>query len=267
MWMMHVCHVYADTCVMSHMNDACHIYMSCITWMTEACHIWMSRVTYAWVMSYMNEPCHIWLSHVTFAWVMLHMNDAAKCSVLQRVAPARASHPLKLSMPSPSTSCRSNWNRETQRKRETHTRAHTHTHTHTRMQQKNQNDYKNTNYTGNVSGSKYVEVQNTVVIHIINVSGRAMRSEMTCPIRRSILTHDMPKEASIFTLLYITLYPQPVNGPRSFLDTKYVHVIPCLILTLLYEACHIWMSRVTYAWVMSYMNEPCHICMRHVKYE
>ena len=30
------------------------------------------------------------------------------------------------------------------------------------------------------------------------------------------------------------------------------------------ESCHIWMSHVTYEWVMSHMNESCHIWMSHV---
>jgi len=30
------------------------------------------------------------------------------------------------------------------------------------------------------------------------------------------------------------------------------------------ELCHIWMSHVTYEWVMSHMNESCHIWMSHV---
>jgi len=30
------------------------------------------------------------------------------------------------------------------------------------------------------------------------------------------------------------------------------------------ESCHIWMSHVTYEWVMWYMNESCHIWMSHV---
>jgi len=33
------------------------------------------------------------------------------------------------------------------------------------------------------------------------------------------------------------------------------------------ESCHIWMSHVTYKWVMSHMNESCHIQMSHVTYE
>ena len=33
------------------------------------------------------------------------------------------------------------------------------------------------------------------------------------------------------------------------------------------ESCHIWMSHVTYEWVMSHMNESCHIWMSHVTYE
>jgi len=31
-------------------------------------------------------------------------------------------------------------------------------------------------------------------------------------------------------------------------------------------SCHIWMSHVTYGWVMSHMNESCHVWMSHVKY-
>jgi len=30
------------------------------------------------------------------------------------------------------------------------------------------------------------------------------------------------------------------------------------------ESCYIWMSHVTYEWVMSHMNESCHIWMSHV---
>jgi len=33
------------------------------------------------------------------------------------------------------------------------------------------------------------------------------------------------------------------------------------------ESCHIWMSHVTYEWVMLHMNESCHIWMSHVTYE
>jgi len=33
------------------------------------------------------------------------------------------------------------------------------------------------------------------------------------------------------------------------------------------ESCHIWMSHVTYEWVMSHMNESCHIWTSHVTYE
>jgi len=33
------------------------------------------------------------------------------------------------------------------------------------------------------------------------------------------------------------------------------------------ESCHVWMSHVTYEWVMSSMIEGCHVCMSHVTYE
>jgi len=33
------------------------------------------------------------------------------------------------------------------------------------------------------------------------------------------------------------------------------------------ESCHIWMSHVTYEWVVPHMNESCHIWMSHVTYE
>ena len=68
--------------VMSHVNESCHIWMSCATyeWVTsrtnESCHIRMSHVTYEWVMLHTNESCHIWMSHVTHEWVMSHMNES-----------------------------------------------------------------------------------------------------------------------------------------------------------------------------------------------
>jgi len=71
----------AYECVMSHMNESCHIWMSHVTYewvmshMNESCHIWMIHVTYEWVMSHMTEWCHIWMSHVTYAWVMSRMNE------------------------------------------------------------------------------------------------------------------------------------------------------------------------------------------------
>jgi len=33
------------------------------------------------------------------------------------------------------------------------------------------------------------------------------------------------------------------------------------------ESCHLWMSHITYKWVMSHMNELYHIWMSHVTYE
>jgi len=88
------------SCVMSHINEACHMRMSHIRlWTTskalipclqtlilllksEFTHLgkkkpWMifltwliasivvSHVMYEWFMSHMNESCHVWISHVT----------------------------------------------------------------------------------------------------------------------------------------------------------------------------------------------------------
>jgi len=33
------------------------------------------------------------------------------------------------------------------------------------------------------------------------------------------------------------------------------------------DSCHIWMSHITYEWVMSHMNKSCEIWMSHVTYE
>jgi len=73
----------------------CHVWMSSLSRMTcdsspsypvydklpcvmsrvnESCHVWMSHVTYEWVMSRMNESCHVWMSHVTYSYqVTLHV--------------------------------------------------------------------------------------------------------------------------------------------------------------------------------------------------
>jgi len=71
-----VCGKSAVTCApvhmreSSHINESCHILISCVTYegvishMDESCHIWMSHVTH------INESCHIWNSHVT------HMNES-----------------------------------------------------------------------------------------------------------------------------------------------------------------------------------------------
>jgi len=46
-----------------------------------------------------------------------------------------------------------------------------------------------------------------------------------------------------------------------------------LIMSRMNESCHtwkshgIWMSRVTYKWILPYMNESCHVWMSHVTYE
>jgi len=39
------------------------------------------------------------------------------------------------------------------------------------------------------------------------------------------------------------------------------------VMSHMRESCHIWVSHVTYEWVMSHMNESCHIWMSHVMYE
>jgi len=45
------------------------------------------------------------------------------------------------------------------------------------------------------------------------------------------------------------------------------HVTYEWVMSHMNESCHIWMSRVTYEWVISHMNEACHIWMSHVTYE
>jgi len=59
----------AGACVMSHIN--------------ESCHIPTSHVTYQWVMTHINESSDIWMSHVTYEWVIwmrvsIDMNESIK---------------------------------------------------------------------------------------------------------------------------------------------------------------------------------------------
>ena len=67
-------------CVMSQMNESCHIQMSHVTYewvmsrMNESCRIWISHVAYKWVVSCMNESCHMCMRHAIYGWVMSHMN-------------------------------------------------------------------------------------------------------------------------------------------------------------------------------------------------
>ena len=54
-------------CVVSHMNESCHICMLCVHYksttfrwhVNESCPSWTSHVTYECVMSHMNGSCHI----------------------------------------------------------------------------------------------------------------------------------------------------------------------------------------------------------------
>jgi len=68
--------------VMSHMNESCPIWMSCVPYewvmshINESCPIWLSHVPYDWVMSHMNESCPIWMSHIPYEWVMSLMNES-----------------------------------------------------------------------------------------------------------------------------------------------------------------------------------------------
>ena len=97
-WVSHVTY----ECVMSYINESCHIWMSHVTYewvmahMNESCHIWMSHVTYEWVIEHsgfsselnfenfylvhspdeISESCHILMSHVIYEWVMSHMNES-----------------------------------------------------------------------------------------------------------------------------------------------------------------------------------------------
>jgi len=45
------------------------------------------------------------------------------------------------------------------------------------------------------------------------------------------------------------------------------HVSYEWVMSHMNESCLIWMSHVSYEWVMSHMNESCLICMSHVSYE
>jgi len=44
------------------------------------------------------------------------------------------------------------------------------------------------------------------------------------------------------------------------------HVTYEWVMSRMNESCHVWMSHVTYEWVMSRMNESCHILISHVPY-
>jgi len=45
------------------------------------------------------------------------------------------------------------------------------------------------------------------------------------------------------------------------------HVTYEWVMSRMNEPCHVWMSHATSKWVMSRMNESCHIWMSHVTYE
>jgi len=45
------------------------------------------------------------------------------------------------------------------------------------------------------------------------------------------------------------------------------HVSYEWVISRINESCHTWMSHVTYEWVMSHMNESCHMWLSHVTYD
>ena len=53
-WAEFECETATSSCVVSHMN--------------ESCHIWLSHVTQKWVVSHMNASCDTWISHVIKMW-------------------------------------------------------------------------------------------------------------------------------------------------------------------------------------------------------
>jgi len=95
-----------DECVMSHMYESCHIWMSHVTYecitshMNAWYHVWnrliaelcgqsspvcvyMSLVTYECVTSHLNASCHVWMSHVTHKGVTSHINES--CAIWNRL--------------------------------------------------------------------------------------------------------------------------------------------------------------------------------------
>jgi len=60
------------------------------------------------------------------------------------------------------------------------------------------------------------------------------------------------------------------NGVVSYMNESCLwmsHVTYEWVMSHLNESCHIWMTHVTYEWVMSHMNESCHIWVSHVTYD
>jgi len=58
--------------------------------------------------------------------------------------------------------------------------------------------------------------------------------------------------------------------PKSFIESCHIwmsRVTYEWVMSHINESCHMWMSHFTYEWVMSHMNESCHIWMSHVTYE
>jgi len=50
-----------------------------VTHMNEACHVWMSHIKFRWVVSHVKESYHVWMSHVTCEWVVSHLD--ASCHI------------------------------------------------------------------------------------------------------------------------------------------------------------------------------------------
>jgi len=66
-WLVRVCFVGR---AMSRVNESRHTYGGGMSHMEEACHIWMRHVTYEWGMSHMNESRH------RNEWGMSHMKES-----------------------------------------------------------------------------------------------------------------------------------------------------------------------------------------------
>ena len=88
----------ADKWVMSHMDEACRIWMchakyECfMSHVIESYHTRMSHVTYERVMSHVNESHHLWrasspLLGLVYEWVVSHMNESCHIRMSHNESP------------------------------------------------------------------------------------------------------------------------------------------------------------------------------------